>query len=187
MRGTSQLQDASETGGETQPPETAANTSTTENEAGMTTATTDEPPRTADALAERVFAAANEASYLAAIHIGRELGLYAALRDGGPATSTALAQRTGTDERYAREWLEHQAVGGLIAVENGTAGALEQITCGYSVLFCLPTARDERPSAATGTAIRPHTLERYATEAGFSRVEVLPIENDIWRFYALTP
>jgi 2-polyprenyl-3-methyl-5-hydroxy-6-metoxy-1,4-benzoquinol methylase len=359
---------------------------------------TDHFPFTAEALAERVFAAANEASYLAAIHIGRELGLYAALRDGGPATSTDLAERTATDERYVREWLEHQAVGGLVTVEDAAAGALErryalprghaealldhtspyssgpfaqfavgmtqsldhtiaafrtgqgvpydafptcriaqgevnrpmfvhelgsswipalgdldralrehggrvadiacgtgwssielaraypkvhvdgydpdvpsielarrnlagsgveervhfraedgrkagsgedydlvtvfeaihdmarpvdvlanarallapggvalvadekvahefhapadtleQLMYGYSVLFCLPTARDEQPSAATGTAIRPHTMRRYATEAGFSRVEVLPVDNAIWRFYALTP
>jgi hypothetical protein len=57
------------------------------------TAATQQSPFTAAALAERVFAAANESSYLAAIHIGRELGLYAALRDGGPATSADLAER----------------------------------------------------------------------------------------------
>jgi hypothetical protein len=43
----------------------------------------------------------------------------------------------------------------------------------------------ERPSAGTGTVMRPATLRRYATEAGFSRVEILPIENDLWRFYRL--
>jgi hypothetical protein len=30
--------------------------------------------------------------------------------DGGPATTQELADRTGTHERYAREWLEQQAV-----------------------------------------------------------------------------
>jgi hypothetical protein len=43
----------------------------------------------------------------------------------------------------------------------------------------------ERPSAGTGTVMRPATLRRYATEAGFSSVEILPIENDLWRFYRL--
>jgi 2-polyprenyl-3-methyl-5-hydroxy-6-metoxy-1,4-benzoquinol methylase len=361
-------------------------------------ATTQQPAFTAEALAERVFEAANEAAYLAAIHIGRELGLYAALRAGGPATSGDLAERTATDERYVREWLEHQAVGGLVAVDDPATGArerryalpaghgealldhtsphssgplaqfaagmtqsldhtmaafrtgegvpydayptcriaqgevnrpmfvhelgaswipalpeldrafrehggrvadiacgtgwssielaraypkvevhgfdpdlpsielarrslagsgvedrvrfhaqdgraarsgegydlvtifeaihdmarpiqvlanarallapggvaliadekvahefqapadpLEQLMYGYSVLFCLPTAREEQPSAATGTAIRPQTMDRFATEAGFSRVEVLPIDNELWRFYLLTP
>jgi hypothetical protein len=33
--------------------------------------------------------------------------------------------------------------------------------------------------------MRPATLRRYAIEAGFSEIEILPIENDIWRFYRL--
>lgn len=45
--------------------------------------------------------------------IGDELGLYAALAQG-PATSAELAQRTGTDERYVREWLANQASGGYV-------------------------------------------------------------------------
>ncbi len=44
-----------------------------------------------------------------------------------------------------------------------------------------------QPSAATGTVMRTETLRAYAQEAGFSDVEVLPIENDFWRFYRLTP
>ena len=35
--------------------------------------------------------------------------------------------------------------------------------------------------------MRPSTLRAYATEAGFSDVETLPIENDLWRFYRLYP
>jgi hypothetical protein len=33
--------------------------------------------------------------------------------------------------------------------------------------------------------MRPATLRRYATEAGFSGMEILPIENELWRFYRL--
>jgi hypothetical protein len=40
-------------------------------------------------------------------------------------------------------------------------------------------------SAATGTVMRPDTLRTYAQEAGFSNIEILPIENDLWRFYRL--
>src|SRR5436309_1469510 len=43
------------------------------------------------------------------IHIGIELGLYAALRNGGAATSQDLAQRTDLRERWLREWLYQQA------------------------------------------------------------------------------
>lgn len=62
---------------------------------------------------------------------------------------------------------------------------IERLMYGYSILHCLPVGMAERPSAATGTVMRPATLRRYATEAGFSRVEILPIENDLWRFYRL--
>ena len=353
---------------------------------------------TAEALADRIVAGLTESQYLAAIHIGRELGLYAALSDGGPRTSPELAAATGTDERYVREWLEHQAVGALVTVDDVAADArerryalpdghaealldhtspysagpfaqyavglfeplgevidafrtgagvpwsryengriaqaegnrpmfvhelgaswipalpevdrafrahggrvadiacgagwssvemaraypkvqvdgfdldpasiemaaanlrgsgverqvrfrcvdaadarsdegydlvtifeavhdmadpaavlatarellapggvvlvadekaghdfdapadqLEQLFYGFSVLLCLPTSREDSPSAAIGTAIRPHTMKALAADAGFGRVEVLPVENDMWRFYELTP
>ena len=45
----------------------------------------------------------------------------------------------------------------------------------------------DEDSAGTGTVIRPAMLRSYATEAGFSRIDVLPIEHDFWRFYRLAP
>jgi hypothetical protein len=36
-------------------------------------------------------------------------------------------------------------------------------------------------------AVREVALRRYAEDAGFGSVEVLPIENDFYRFYRLTP
>jgi pimeloyl-ACP methyl ester carboxylesterase/SAM-dependent methyltransferase len=54
-----------------------------------------------------------------------------------------------------------------------------------SILFCLPTGMAEQPSAGTGTVMRPTTLKRYAQEAGFRDVEILPIEHDFFRFYGL--
>ena len=45
--------------------------------------------------------------------IGDKLGLYKALA-AKPLTSTELAAKTGTDERYVREWLSSQAAGGYI-------------------------------------------------------------------------
>jgi hypothetical protein len=35
--------------------------------------------------------------------------------------------------------------------------------------------------------MRPATLERYATEAGFTHVSVLPIQHDFFRLYRLEP
>lgn len=64
---------------------------------------------------------------------------------------------------------------------------VERVMYGFSVLHCLPTAMVDADSAATGTAMRPDTMREYATAAGFTRFEILPIENDFWRFYRLWP
>jgi SAM-dependent methyltransferase len=50
----------------------------------------------------------------AMVVIGDKLGLYKALAGAGPLTPDELAQRTGTAERYVREWLNNQAAGGYI-------------------------------------------------------------------------
>jgi hypothetical protein len=42
-------------------------------------------------------------------------------------------------------------------------------------------------AAGTGTVMRESTLRRYAREAGFSSVGILPIEHFFFRFYRLTP
>jgi hypothetical protein len=42
-------------------------------------------------------------------------------------------------------------------------------------------------TAATGAVMRPATLARYAVQAGFRSVEVLPLQTETWRFYRLTP
>jgi 2-polyprenyl-3-methyl-5-hydroxy-6-metoxy-1,4-benzoquinol methylase len=48
----------------------------------------------------------------ALVVLGDRLGLYKALRDGGSLTAADLAARTGTHERYVREWLSAQAAAG---------------------------------------------------------------------------
>ena len=60
----------------------------------------------------------------AAVHagmvvIGEKLGLYKALA-AGPMTSTELAAKTETDERYLREWLASQAAGGYVTYDEKT-------------------------------------------------------------------
>jgi 2-polyprenyl-3-methyl-5-hydroxy-6-metoxy-1,4-benzoquinol methylase len=71
-----------------------------------------------DALVERLFEAVLGFNDLYAIYIGDRLGLYAALAERGPSTPAELADATGTHERYVREWLEHQAVGSLLDVDD---------------------------------------------------------------------
>jgi 2-polyprenyl-3-methyl-5-hydroxy-6-metoxy-1,4-benzoquinol methylase len=62
---------------------------------------------------------------------------------------------------------------------------LERFSYGWSVLHCLPVGRVDPPALGTGTVMRPETLRRYARDAGFSGVDILPIEHDFWRFYRL--
>ena len=60
--------------------------------------------------------------------------------------------------------------------------AWEQILYGFSILHCLPAGMVEQPSAATGTVMRTQTLQQYAQQAGFKRVEILPIDHFFFRF-----
>src|SRR5205085_3154808 len=48
------------------------------------------------------------------IVLGDRLGLYKAMAESGPITSAELAEKTGTAERYVREWLNAQAAGGFV-------------------------------------------------------------------------
>src|SRR5262250_3314379 len=50
----------------------------------------------------------------ALVVMGDKLGLYRALAGAGPLTPGELAARTGTAERYVREWLNTQAAGGYV-------------------------------------------------------------------------
>jgi SAM-dependent methyltransferase len=74
-----------------------------------------------EALRERLFGNAVGALELYAIYLGERLGLYRALADGGAATSSELAARTGTTERYVREWLEQHAASDLLVVDDPRA------------------------------------------------------------------
>jgi len=76
------------------------------------------------ALVERLFQDAVGALELYTVYLGERLGLYRALAEGGPTTSSELAERSGTAERYVREWLEHQAASELLGVDDAKAEPL---------------------------------------------------------------
>ncbi len=56
----------------------------------------------------------------ALIVIGDKLGLYKAMAGAGPMTSAELAAKTGTSERYVREWLAAQAAGQIVSYDAAT-------------------------------------------------------------------
>ena len=63
----------------------------------------------------------------------------------------------------------------------------ERLLYGFSVLICLPDSMSSPGSAATGTVLRPAVMRDYAAQAGYTRIDVLPVEHDLWRFYHLYP
>jgi hypothetical protein len=77
-----------------------------------------------------------------------------------------------------------EAVGETVEDNRNPIGRLNY---NFSVLHCLPQAMVFPGAAGTGTVLRPSTLRAYAKEAGFGDVQVLPIDNPLWRFYRLTP
>ncbi|HEX7049935.1 MAG TPA: class I SAM-dependent methyltransferase [Longimicrobiales bacterium] len=72
----------------------------------------------AEAFGERMVGAFNEAAVLFMISIGHRLGLFDALAERGAVTSDALAEATGLQERYVREWLSALAVGRVIELDD---------------------------------------------------------------------
>lgn len=70
------------------------------------------------ALTARLFQANIAAYEVATVYVGQKLGLYRALADLGDAAPADLARAARCDERYVREWLEQQAVAGILAAEE---------------------------------------------------------------------
>lgn len=91
-----------------------------------------------------------------------------AMRDMAGADGAVIV----VDERVAHEFL-------------GAGSDVEWLMYGWSLLHCLPVGMDHDHAAGTGTVMRPGTLETYAVEAGFNRVETLPIDNFLFRVYRL--
>src|SRR5580693_2180921 len=71
-------------------------------------------PDARNALLGRAVADMGAALQAPLILIGDKLGLYRAMGDGKPVTPAELAKKTGTAERYIREWLNANAAGQLV-------------------------------------------------------------------------
>ncbi|MHA7279966.1 class I SAM-dependent methyltransferase [Arthrobacter sp. MDT2-2] len=127
------------------------------------------PEPDAEAVAERILTAALGTVDILAIYLGDRLGWYRSLAGEGPASSSELADRTDTPERYVREWLEQQAITGLLTVtEDGSRrftlpqGSAEVLTDSSSLNYLAPLAR-----IFAGAAIQLPALHRsYRTGTG---------------------
>lgn len=133
---------------------------------------------TAEAVAERLFGAVLGTVDLMSTFLGDRLGWYRSLADDGPATASQLAERTGTDARYAREWLEQQTVTGLLHLDSDGAAdervfsippaTAEVMTDQHSLNFLAPLGR---MFGAVGPAL-PRLLDAYRTGDGISWAEL---------------
>jgi 2-polyprenyl-3-methyl-5-hydroxy-6-metoxy-1,4-benzoquinol methylase len=82
--------------------------------------TVQQPAVDVDKLHAFVFRAVEEVGATlnaALVVMGDRLGLYRGLAGAGGLTPGQLAERTGTAERYVREWLNAQAAGGYVAYD----------------------------------------------------------------------
>ena len=102
-------------------------------------------------LDQRVLDATIGALELFGIHLGSRLGLYDALL-GGAGTVAEVAAAAGIAPRYAREWLEQQAVAGVLTVDDVTADA--------------GARRYTLPEAHVGVVADPLALNHMAPLAG---------------------
>jgi len=84
------------------------------------------PSFSEERLTDRLFQAMIQTLELFGVYLGKRLGLYATLQARGPLTPSGFASAAGIAERYAREWLEQQAVAGLIAVDDAAKPAAER-------------------------------------------------------------
>ena len=78
------------------------------------------PDEQAAALTQRLLESVGPALELLTIELGHRLGLYAAIDAAGGVTAHDLAGLTGYGERQLREWLDQQAIAGILESEAGT-------------------------------------------------------------------
>ena len=130
--------------------------------------------QTAVEVSERLFGSLLGTVEIVSVFIGDRLGWYRALADEGPASAVELAGRTGTQVRYAREWLEQQAVVGLLVVDKDgepddrwfaiPASTAEVMTDSTSLAYLVPIAR---MFGTVGSAL-PRLMEAYRNGGGVS-------------------
>lgn len=123
-------------------------------------------------LAESLFGQLLATMEIFLVYLGDRLGYYDALVRVGDATSTELANHTSTSERYAREWLEQQAMAGILDVEDtGIAstrrfrlpeGHVAVLTDRDNPLYSTPMARQ----AAGAVSVMPALFEAFRTGGG---------------------
>ena len=121
-----------------------------------------------DAFVQQVVGELGAAASAVLVRIGDRLGLYRELAAAGPATPAELAARTGTHERYVREWLANQAAGGYVTYVPSTG------RYALSPEQAVALATDDSPASVQGafqvisamTRAEPRIAEAFRTGDG---------------------
>jgi SAM-dependent methyltransferase len=127
----------------------------------------------AEAFVGRLFEAGLGAFDLLTVYIGDRLGLYPLLAEIGPVTPDEFAGKAGIHPRYAREWLEQQAVTGILDVDDPSKGEgdrryslpvahAETLNNPDSLLSITPLAR----TVVSAAQSLPSLLKAYRTGEG---------------------
>lgn len=99
-------------------------------------------PTKLEAAVHSLFGQVEGAFTCALAYVGDRLGLFAALDTGGASSSIELAERTGLDERWVREWLRQQCAAGMLLHDDGAFSLSPEA----AELF----AREDGPYATAG-------------------------------------
>jgi len=110
------------------------------------------------------------------MYIGDRLGIFAALAESGPVTAAELAQRTGLNERYLREWL------GALATAEYLEHDSEGDTYFLPAEHALPLADEEFPFFTGGllqmivptVTVAPQVAEAFKSGGGVAQDQYLP-------------
>ena len=124
-------------------------------------------------LDERLLESAVGTLEIFGVYLGRRLGLYGAIAEAGSVTPGELAASAGINDRYAREWLEQQAVSGYLTVTSGASDAAGR-SYGLSEEQAAVLVREDDPahvsplaSAMAGIAgVLDRVVDAYRTGGG---------------------
>jgi len=109
-------------------------------------------------------------------YIGDRLGIFKALADGAPVTPAELAERTGLNERYLREWLGSMATAEY--VEHDAASGRYRLPPEHA----LPLADEEFPFFTGGllqmavptVTVAPKVADAFRPEGASPRTSTPP-------------
>ena len=119
---------------------------------------------------------------IASTYLGVKLGLYRSLSEDGPATAAELAERTGTNERLVREWLEQQGATELLDATNEGGEWRFALPSGHAAVLLDPDALDGVAgtvrSLVADLAQVPRLVESFRTGVGIPYAAYGPDEAE---------